>query len=567
MPFKSDSQRRWMYANQPALARKWQNKMKYYDNGGSVQQQPDFVTVDGQTVILSPQVQVISDQGEDITSTPRGKNLILKAKSGYTEEQEQATEDRQARNRQGFLQLVRFSAEMLPGIGDGIAAYDTVDALIEGDYLTATIIGAALVVGLVPGVGDAIAAPLKALAKKLPVADMQGIARAVKNGDMEFLTGWKSAQTARAAGARPATAKTWFIQNADGTVETFDGTFKEFQDAFGASTGSRKHGSGNLPQGGKWNETGDFKDKVKPVEFVDPYDVKPKAKGDPQVRLPSSLSNEQREAIRAEVDDIVLPHFQKATEDLADWEKVTGLEKEVTKLDLSADIPDNLDDVPTYDEWVHDNEASEKLAAAVSDKAWPQIVQAMEKYRELGAAQYNSIIRYAKQQSRYLFSYKRPQKDFKSKQDPLTGYLEPTPNVPYHYGIEERVAIRKGEQPDLVKGRQYDKKVEVQGRNLHKRLENVTTIEEADEIVDKIVSTSLSSNPWSVRQSLNKQMAEKFPESYEVFPGIHGGTYRKGSDDWKKAKADQERMKAIKAEGKPVVQVNVKRRRRTHRPS
>lgn len=396
----------------------------------------NFVTVDGQTVILSPEEQVISDQGEDITNTPRGRNLIAKAKSGYTEEQAAATEQRQARNREAFISGIMTIAEFLPGIGDAIAAYDTVEAFIEEDYVTAGILGVALAAGLIPGVGDAIAAPLKAAAKRIPTADIVGITRALRDRDIEFLKSYRGAEYAGSVGARAAATKSYKIINADGSEEVFTGTWKEFKEAYGASQGSRKNKRGSLPQGGKWAEEGTdvstYGTKKAEVEFVDPASVTFKSVGEGAVRLPRALTQAQRDTIRKEIDENILTHFQRnvdqvQTPDNVVFDPVVGFEVE------------HLDDTLTIS-----NAMNKEFAREVAEEAWPDIVQTLEKYKELGAEQYNAILKFAKQRSQYIFSFRKDakikdQSGLRKAMRQSGGVLSVPEQVTHNPGILERL--------------------------------------------------------------------------------------------------------------------------------
>ena len=64
MPFKSEKQRKWMHANKPAMAKKWEK----YKNGGKVDDIPAMLT-EGEFVIKKSSAQKLGyDALEHINS-------------------------------------------------------------------------------------------------------------------------------------------------------------------------------------------------------------------------------------------------------------------------------------------------------------------------------------------------------------------------------------------------------------------------------------------------------------------------------------------------------------------
>ena len=100
--------------------------------------------------------------------------------------------------------------DFVPIVGDIKGAYELVQELRKDpiNWAVAAGLTAALVVGIVPGIGDAAAAGIKkavraaADAGKLVPADLIGIARAAKDGDWDFLKGWGVPADSASVGAK-----------------------------------------------------------------------------------------------------------------------------------------------------------------------------------------------------------------------------------------------------------------------------------------------------------------------------------------------------------------------------
>ena len=145
-----------------------------FNNGGSVNAPSaapagllSTVSQSGRDFTVTPDGQVIDDQGNVITNTPAGRNALAKAGAGYTAEQTQATAARQQRNVEGVGNLLSATPEaivsMLPIIGDAVAAKELYDVL-QAKPVNWTLVGiltGGLAVGLIPGVGDAAATAIR----------------------------------------------------------------------------------------------------------------------------------------------------------------------------------------------------------------------------------------------------------------------------------------------------------------------------------------------------------------------------------------------------------------------
>ena len=210
MPFKSEKQKKWMFANNPALARKWLNK--YHHNAGTVVQD------DG-----NPRVRRNRYYNEYIGRRNKGDQEALSMKFPAWYEKYDGKLDITGKAVLSDKEAIRMLLDFVPGVGDALTAYDSIEALSNKEYAAAAILGVAAAVGLVPGIGDAASVALKRVVSSLPTADVVGITRALKEGDTEFLTGWKRTQDAKAAGARPLKYKIVHVTHPDGTVSELSG--------------------------------------------------------------------------------------------------------------------------------------------------------------------------------------------------------------------------------------------------------------------------------------------------------------------------------------------------------
>ena len=143
MPFKSEQQRRWMYANKPALARKW--SAKYHNDGG--------------LIARSPSIEEIIDAAY----FKNGGEARRIARHGRVDKASQAY--------QGGSKAItaRDVLEFVPVIGDILAAEEVVNEIQKPNpnwYLVG-ILTAGTAIGVIPGIGDAAAAAIKKGGKAL----------------------------------------------------------------------------------------------------------------------------------------------------------------------------------------------------------------------------------------------------------------------------------------------------------------------------------------------------------------------------------------------------------------
>lgn len=384
MPFKSEKQRRYLWANEPEVARKW---AKNYQDGGLVANNDSgsgFVTVDGQTVILNPP-QVISDQGEDITNTPRGQNLLAKARSGYSEEQTAATEARNQRNVEAFGALLaaspQFLLESVPIIGDAIAAKELYDELHKNpiNWVVVGMLGGATLIGLFPGIGDAAAAGIKAGARALKNGSTDAV-RALKNKNLDYVCNYNNGGVMYYANGseckivstvgRTAKARSWFIQNKDGSVEEISLTPKEFQEQFGVGVSGSKKERGRTSDGRQWSKTGEFKEFKSGAAKLDAKPVDPTTLeySTTRARLPkidAAMTDKLEDAVDGPVYEVASDRVQNSF----------------------VDYPETAD-----------------TAASIGDEAWPKIYPAVQEIiKDLPVEKQNTILQWARNRSRMVW--------------------------------------------------------------------------------------------------------------------------------------------------------------------
>lgn len=160
MPFKSEKQRRWMYRNNPALARKWQ---KNYKDGGYVcSDVPSFADggyVNSTALNMKDGGEVTRSSNPRRRSDPHGR---------YKDRIENFT--------------VRDILEFVPIIGDILAAEEVYRELKKDpvNWVVVGILTGGTIIGFIPGVGDAAAAAIRKGARLLK-ENTNSIVAAVKS--------------------------------------------------------------------------------------------------------------------------------------------------------------------------------------------------------------------------------------------------------------------------------------------------------------------------------------------------------------------------------------------------
>ena len=290
-----------------------------------------------------------------------------------------------------------------PVVGDLIAAQDVVRELQKPNpnWLVVGALAGATIIGFIPGIGDAAALAIRKGAKQAGklTADAVGHGRNLLDFDPAFVGRGKDAAHSAAVGARPAATQTFRIEAADGTVELIDTTYSQLMKEFGATKGARKNGSGKLNDGAVWSNV-----KADHNQFVDPFSATFKEQGAKAVKLPASITTATGRAVMKDIDAAIEPHFNEASKRLTTSDDTSGLLFHPIhgfEVDDFIDEDTVLRNTPT----IIDNKANKVLAREIAEAAWPDIVKSLDKYKNLGAERYNAIVRYAKQQSQYIFSF------------------------------------------------------------------------------------------------------------------------------------------------------------------
>ena len=234
-----------MYANHPEIAKRWSRK---YADGGLVQGPLNMA--DGGIVGPVPTANPIPPvQNETVGygAMSYGQPLMM-ADGGQVRRSDPYGRYQQRVSESGALST---ALDFIPIIGDIKGGWELIQELRK-DPINWAIVGmltAGLVVGLVPGVGDAAAAGIKRAARSgdLALTDLKGILRAARDGDVEFLKGWQSPSSTQGVGAdvnplikkggRPKKSRTVYMQTPDGEIITLQGdeAVQSIADATGLS--------------------------------------------------------------------------------------------------------------------------------------------------------------------------------------------------------------------------------------------------------------------------------------------------------------------------------------------
>ena len=415
MPFKTDKQRRYLFAMKPSVAR----QIAYKQEGGY----SSTVSQGGRDFTVTTDGQVIDDQGAVITNTPAGRNVLARAKSGYTAEQAAATDKRIEGNVDGFRAMVEGGptvlASFIPGVGEYLDMVELHDELRQNpiNWGMVALLGGSLLVGFVPGIGDAAAAamrtavrPLIRGAEKIGVVDRtirsQTIAanRAQSTGlpvpvPCQMATGGKVGECMVTPegdvvkrGPVAGTETIYYLDN--GVVKSRTGTREELAKEMGLSSANSLKKAQGGTKGNKWNKTGEFTDDqihasakaARDKEFVDPSTVEA-VKG---TRMSwKNFSGAERDEIEDSVDRVLADEIGKlGRQDIDDYGVIWG----------------NPEPYQLVSDFYTDYKATAALEKEIAESAWPKIVEALEPWKEKGASDYNKLVAWAKNRSTKVFS-------------------------------------------------------------------------------------------------------------------------------------------------------------------
>ena len=442
MPFKSEKQRRWMYANEPALARKWS---KNYADGGLVE--GPLHMADGGVV------------GEPALFMADG-GLIERASDWITDKTGIETPGLDRQIQTPGLDKLKDAGwaalDFVPIVGDIKGAWELTQELRKEpiNWVVVSALTAALVIGLVPGIGDAAAAGIKgavrsaAKAGRLVPADLIGIIRAAKDGDVDFLRGWGAVEDTASVGAKVAKPKKYYIQEADGTVSELEMTSEEFREAFGIGVSGEKKPRGRTNDDRQWAKSPDgFGDKrttsgnpliaEKRLDDVS-YDT---AKGQRR-HFPRNLS-------KVEKFDAELILNEELTKGISDYKNT--LPDDALGVDGSG-FHDNAGFVNERG-WV-DYKKNSEVADKIREAAWPEIKDKLKtKFGNLSNEEFNKILTWARSKSGNVF-------DMESKKGFRTPGAAERFEELFKYGPDlgdDNIPIKQGNEIRWVTKKEFNK--------------------------------------------------------------------------------------------------------------
>ena len=408
MPFKSDKQRRFMYANHPEIAKKW--SAKYGEDGGYVE--PAVNMMDGGVIHAEDGVfaSVWNWLNEETESEGNAQVRRNRFYSEYTRRRNNDDPEALSMKFPEWLEkyndkldidgnpLIEFSPrdllEFVPILGDMLAAEELWRELRNNpvNWVVVGMLTGGLAVGLIPGLGDAAAKAIRTGARAIKRGDDEAIGELDdlglayvcnqnNGGPIYYASGGDCKIVSAGRKAKPID---FYVKHPDGRVEQFNMTPAQFRDMVGIGESAVKKKGGRIKgaqgfEGAQWSKDPDafpeFKTgqtvKKADVDFLDPMDT---SKIDAlayagQARLPKSATS------------------------FADRDKLEDLVDQAI-----TDSPSyNVDVTSMY--WKEMEELSDK----VREEAWPVIVEGLESFKELGAEAYNKIV---------LWSWKRANKVF-----------------------------------------------------------------------------------------------------------------------------------------------------------
>ena len=568
MPFKTAKQRRWMYANKPALARKW--SAKYYQEGGKVNANKILIQDPRWSAIkdLTPAVTGAVKGFEDLLNLPGvlGEFIAKKRGKEHTNERIDITPDALIKANEDALALaIEILSEHPQYRDDADAAAEEAIKLFKNTELAGSLADPFIV----------LKAPkvLKTLAKYDIEVDPSSLGSTL--GNVKIVK----------RGAKATPVPSFYVKNADGNIEDLSNkyTWSEIEEIFGLTKANRKNKKGPLPQGGRWSFDKDSLEVKQGRPSVDKPEVEfetgipsLKTKGEKAVRLPRSLTQQQREAIRKDVDDAVYPHFNKAIDDVQEADPNVFWDGGSLNREGSGFGVDDIDFDDVAESVSIDNKLQHRISKQVSDAAWPDVERALDKYKELGPEAYNAIRKYARQQSTYLFDFTKEAKDWKPKGTDGTDYIAPPPQVAYHKGIDYRRGVRSGEIKESLYGKKLENQLDAIAKKARAKMDEIEANPSAYTVDDYLKAgegtighnTSLMAD-FKRRAEIRRQAAKIYPNDFvEVGDGLNSDIIRKGTpqhEEYLKRKAyeqTEEGKAAIARRKANLVQINPVRRKR-----
>ena len=219
-------------------------RQKFYSKGGKIGNKVSKIYKEGYTA-PGQAYAIAKSMGYQSGGKVTG-SLPMKDKFYQMSGRQQRRQDPEGRYKQRVAESGAWSTviDFIPIIGDIKGAVELTQELRKDPINWAVVAGltAALAIGLIPGLGDAAAAGIKKAVKsaadagRLAPADLMGILRAAKDGDVEFLKGWgvpTDTNISRSVGMEAGEGTAYLPKD----FKTKDYTSKTFTDDVGLKTG------------------------------------------------------------------------------------------------------------------------------------------------------------------------------------------------------------------------------------------------------------------------------------------------------------------------------------------
>ena len=287
---------------------------------------------------------------------------------------------------------LRSAAELLPIVGDALAAEEIARELQKDPVNWALVgaLGGATLIGVVPGLGDAASAAIKAGARKGLDAVQGGaeiLSRLEVDTDAVGSLGGNIRLKPKGSGKKKA-IETVYIQDPDtGTVREITGTRQQLAKKLGKSESALKKTRGRDTMGAQWSKD--------PEGFKEFKTGKAKVKEERLDADSIDFTRDQRTALPRSLD----PEDRDMLEDLVDRDLQTAMEDHWEFLVDESYLGENDPKISRYFDSVEN-------AEAIAEKAWPSILQRLKNSNWIQGQDnetYNKIVKWAKNRTRQVF--------------------------------------------------------------------------------------------------------------------------------------------------------------------
>ena len=287
---------------------------------------------------------------------------------------------------------LRTVAELTPILGDALAAEEIVRELGKDPINWALVgaLGGATLIGVVPGIGDAAAAAIKAGARKGLKAVEGGaeiLSRLEVDTDAVGALGGNIRLKPKGSGRKKA-IETIYVQDPNtGAIQEMTGTREQLAKKLGKSESALKKSRGRDTMGFQWSKD--------PDGFKEFKSGKAKVKEDRLDAENIDFTRDQRTSLPRSLD----PEDRDMLEDLVDQELEISMNQHWDQLVKDSPWGENDPKISQYFESVENVEA-------IAAKAWPSILQKLKNSNWIQGQDnetYNKIVKWAKNRTRQVF--------------------------------------------------------------------------------------------------------------------------------------------------------------------